>query len=639
MKLTTCFLITASFFHAWAQSPASDSATDLSGPTWQLVRFQSSDGQTLTPDDKSKYTILFEPNGQANARIDCNRGHGSWKSSQRNDLMLGTLALTRAMCPQQAVSDRLAKDWTNIRSYTLHNGHLFLGLQADGGIYEFEPSVKTARVDGGLLEGSESNGVLAFKGVPFAEPPVGNLRWRAPKPVKRWTGVHSAASFGHDCMQLPVPGDAAPLATTPSEDCLFLNIWRPAEANPGEKLPVMFWIHGGAYLNGGTSSPVYDGSAIARQGIIFVSANYRLGRFGFFAHPALIAAQEGPVGDFAYMDQIAALHWVKRNIAAFGGNPERVTVVGESAGGDSIMHVLTSPEGTGLFERAVVMSGDGRTHLVGGYELTGGTRADPSADQIGVNFARSVGISGVGPDTLRALRALDAHQVVGDLNMASAAKPTSGPLTHCEGAIVDGIIVIDSPGKILARAQAPLIPILIGTTSGDLGGKIPTPSEDPLGYFGLDADKARAMYPSLDIYQAMGADINEHEPARFVARQVTRDGAPAYLFRFGYVADSQRPNVLVAVHESDIPFFFSTLAARYQTGLTDRDQREARTADRYLVNFIKTGDPNGSGLPLWQKFDPAHPILLMFTPEGGAAMQPDPLKDRLDLVEHTADAQ
>ncbi len=639
-----------------AQAPSSDAAADLAGPVWQLVRFQAKDGNARTPDTPSKYTLAFQKDGRVSARLDCNRGMGSWKSTGRNHIEFRPLAMTQAMCPADSMSDRLAQDLSSVHSYAMKNGHLFLQL-ADGGVYEFEPQPqpvpqqplpkagKVAKVESGLVEGSATGEVLSFKGIPFAAPPLGDLRWRAPQPAQPWNGVRAAVAFGHDCMQLPAPDDEAPLTTTPSEDCLVLNVWRPSQIAPGQRLPVMFWMHGGAYLNGGTSSPIYDGSAFARQGIVFVSANYRLGRFGFFLHPALVSSKEGLAGNFAYMDQIAALRWVQRNIAAFGGDPYRVTVAGESAGGDSIMHLIVSPQAKGLFARAVVMSGGGRMHLFGGYQPSGGTPAAPSADEIGLNFARSVGIAGVGPQALRALRALPAQQVVGDLNTASLWTPSSGPLTHCEGAIIDGVNVDAPPGEMLRLGQAVRVPILIGTTAAEIPTRFPPSRANPLAYFGPETARASGIYNPggrlalSAIYETVGIDMTMHEPARFVAAEMTEVGTPAWLYRFDYVAESQRPKVQAAPHASEIAFFFDTVDARYGGAATAKDRASARVANQYLVNFVKNGDPNGPGLPVWGTFEPAVDALLIFESKRGPVMQTDPWRLRLDLVERAAGEQ
>ena len=219
---------------------------------------------------------------------------------------------------------------------------------------------KAVTIESGTIEGLVAGDILSFKGIPYASPPVEDLRWRPPQPVTAWTGTGKATAFGSDCQQMKSHTEAKG-----SEDCLFLNVWRPAErSSPDERLPVMVWIHGGGNVIGGSSDKVLDGSALAGQRLVVVSLNYRLGRLGYFAHPALISEAEKErriySGNFGLMDQIQALEWVKSNIAKFGGDSGRVTVAGESAGGFSVMHLLTSPITTGLFHRAVVMSGGGR---------------------------------------------------------------------------------------------------------------------------------------------------------------------------------------------------------------------------------------------------------------------------------------
>src|SRR5262245_57543747 len=203
-----------------------------------------------------------------------------------------------------------------------------------------DPAV--VKVDTGTLKGTSTAGVLSWKGIPFAAPPLGDLRWRAPQPAANWQGVRDASAYGNDCMQVPFGGDAAPLGTPPNENCLFANVWRPEGAR--SKLPVIFWIYGGGFVNGGASPPTYSGAELAKQGVLFISANYRVGRFGTFAHPALTRANAdaGLLGNYGYMDQLAALQWIQRNIAAFGGDADNVTIVGESAGGMSVHVLVTS---------------------------------------------------------------------------------------------------------------------------------------------------------------------------------------------------------------------------------------------------------------------------------------------------------
>ena len=275
------------------------------------------------------------------------------------------------------------------------------------------------RVESGELQGVVDDGVVSYKGVPFAAPPVGDLRWRPPQPAAPWKGVRQAAEFGADCMQGrfgPPPAPGAPAARVPSEDCLFLNVWRPASAAPAAKLPVMVWIYGGGFMGGSGSSPNTSGTQFAKQGVILVAANYRVGRFGFFAFPAL--SRERPdetKGNYAYMDQIAALQWVKRNIAAFGGDPNNVTIFGFSAGGVSVHSLMASPMARGLFHKAIVESGGSRDSVLTARPMRV-DGVDPnypvSAETIGINFARSMGIEGTDQAALAKLRALSAEEVL-----------------------------------------------------------------------------------------------------------------------------------------------------------------------------------------------------------------------------------
>jgi para-nitrobenzyl esterase len=498
---------------------------------------------------------------------------------------------------------------------------------------------KVVKIDSGQIEGAISGDVLSFKGIPYAAPPIGNLRWRSPQPVQSWMGVRQTIKYGNDCMQHPDPSDAAPLGTTPAEDCLAINVWRPARIKPGEKLPVAIWIYGGAYVNGGSSTPIYDGSAFARQGIVFVSFNYRLGRFGFFAHPALTAAKEGTIGNYAYMDQLEALQWVRRNISAFDGNPDRVTLIGESAGGISVMHLLTWQAARGLFHQAVILSGGGRNYLTNVRKLSESTSELSSAEESGIKFGESIGLEGTGTTALAALRALPAEKVTGNLNMTSLIKK---PPTYTGGPILDGQIVTATPGEILRRGNAVKIPIIIGSTSNDLPAILP-PLKDPLSYFGADAAKALAVYnpkgtlKPLDLVLTIGTDMAMHEPARFVAKQMTAAGQSAWLYRFDYVAQSLRPKVTGASHASELPFLFDTLDARYGKNVNQSDREVGRRFRSYIVNFVKTGNPNGIGLSTWAKFDPARSDVMMFASNSASLMQVDPWKERLDLVERAAE--
>ncbi|SFO03198.1 carboxylesterase/lipase family protein [Sphingomonas sp. OK281] len=492
-------------------------------------------------------------------------------------------------------------------------------------------------IAGGSVTGIEDKAVIAFKGIPFAAPPVGPLRWRAPQPVRPWSGVRAATAFGHDCMQLPFPSDAAPLGATPAEDCLVLNIWRPAAH--AKARPVVVWIYGGGFVNGGSSPAVYDGAAFARQDVVFVSFNYRLGRFGFFAHPALSGANEGPLGNYGLLDQIAALKWVQANIAKFGGDPAKVTVMGESAGGSSVLNLMASPMAKGLFQQAISMSGGGRK-LVGGVALHATRPGEVSAEEMGMNFAQSVGIAGTDAKALAALRALPAERVRGDINLANRG-PVDKP-TYVGGPIVDGRIVVGTTDGAMRAGTAMRIPMMVGSTSADIGFFSEKSKDALFAAFGSQAAAVRAAYDPggtaalSEVGPQVARDRLMVEPARFVAQQTQRVGQPAFLYRFGYVAASMRKDWAGAPHATDIPYFFDTVAVKYGAALTAEDAKAGKLANAYAVNFIRKGDPNGAGLPKWSAFDTARDNVQVLDAEGSAENVVDPLKPHLDAIQAAA---
>jgi len=445
----------------------------------------------------------------------------------------------------------------------------------------------TVTIDSGALRGATEDGVSSWKGIPFAAPPLGPLRWRAPQPAAHWSGTRDATVYGHDCMQVPFPSDAAPLGTPPAEDCLYANVWRPA--NAATKLPVIVWIYGGGFVNGGASPPTYSGAGLAKQGVVFMSFNYRVGRFGTFAHPALTKANEdkGLRGNYGYMDQLAALKWVQRNIASFGGDPANVTIIGESAGGMSVHTLVTSPLTKGLFAKAVVMSG-GDGGGMGGANLG-------AIEKIGVDFAQSKGVAADDPQALAKLRGLSAEQVTDGLNMMKLFMP-GGPRTFASP-FADGTLAVDA-GAAYRSGNFAHVPIMIGATSADMGGKT-------------------------------GMMV---AGARNVESAIASKGVPVYAYRFSYVAESLKDPG--AGHASDIPFFFDTQAIKYGAATTPRDNAMGKTISTYIVNFAKAGDPNGPGLPAWPRYDRAHDAIMDFAKSGEAVAGKDPWGADIDAAAH-----
>jgi para-nitrobenzyl esterase len=498
-------------------------------------------------------------------------------------------------------------------------------------------AVDEARIASGRLKGAVSGKVVAFKGIPFAAPPTGANRWRPPQPVAPWTGVRPALEFASDCMQLPFPSDAAPLGAKPNEDCLYLNVWAPVPRSA--KLPVMFWIYGGGFVNGGSSPAVYDGTHFAARGVVFVSFNHRLGRFGFFAHPALTRENpDGPLGNYAFMDQIAALKWVRKNISRFGGDPGNVTIFGESAGGSSVLTLMTSPEARGLFHKAILESGGGRTLMGPARRLRESGPKLPSAEEVGLAFAKKAGIEGEDQAALDALRKLPPDKVVDGLNLMTMQSPTFA------GSIIDGKIVVETPEQAFRAGRQAKVPLIAGANSNEFGFAFARSLDELLAPFGASREKALAIYDPNNtkdlrvIGGLIGSDRMMVEPARFIVRAVAAAGERAYLYRFSYVAESMRKQWHGAPHATEIPFVFDTVAARYLKELTPADAAIADAANAYWVAFAKTGDPNGPGRPNWPRYDAAKDLLLNFG-ESGPVAGPDPWKARLDLLEAVADAK
>lgn len=354
----------------------------------------------------------------------------------------------------------------------------------------------------GSVEGFREDDTAVFLGIPYASPPIGDNRWRAPQPVQKWSGVRGAKEFGSDCAQAIFPPNILPgIQTKPSEDCLYLNVWKPADAKPGDNLPVMVWVHGGGFVNGGSSSPAYSGKNFARDGVIFVSFNYRLARFGFFAHPAL--SDDGFGGNFGFLDQIAALEWVRDNIAEFGGDPQRVTIFGESAGGGAMHMLLQSPLARGLFHGVIIQSGGGRSGIIPRPDLVAAAAA-------GASFAPNL--------TAKQLRSLPVEKVSGNLMMATMGRSGySGPM-------IDGKTYLGNSDIAAAAAgMYARVPIMIGANSAD-GFPRSQDKDQIFAEFGANADGARAIYDpkgttsGLEVAVMVSADQVFIEPARAVAR-------------------------------------------------------------------------------------------------------------------------
>jgi len=513
--------------------------------------------------------------------------------------------------------------------------NLALGLSWAAGVSAQPPQVI---LDSGRIAGKASGDVEAFLGIPYAAPPVGPLRWRAPQPVRPWRGVRQTSTYGHDCMQEPFPSDAAPLGARPAENCLYMNVWRPAGTRAGNRLPVLVWIYGGGNVNGGASPAVYSGLSFARDGVIFVSFNYRVGRFGFFAFPALTRQDpdHGSLANYGHLDALAALRWVQRNIAALGGDPQQVTVYGQSAGAGQVYMLLTSPLAEGLFARAIVQSGG----AVERPPLAGTGDGSVSIEAAGVNFARRWGIDGTGAEALRRLRALSARQITDGLHIGTMAAQSDTFV----GPVRDGRIVTESMVTAVAGGREAKVPLLIGSTLADNSRLTAHGLDEAFATFGSAAAQARAAYvtdPAADpqfIIRQIGRDRSYGEPVRFIARSMTAQGLPVYEYRFSYVATAMRQQWSEGPpHATDIPYAMNTVRAKYGEQLSAVDAAVAQMMHQYWVHFVRSGDPNGPGLPPWPAYDPHTDVLMEFAADGMPRAMPDPRKARLDAVAAAVD--
>jgi para-nitrobenzyl esterase len=459
--------------------------------------------------------------------------------------------------------------------------------------YVVVAAIDTIKVDGGQIAGVTLDRVRVFKGIPFAAPPVGDLRWKPPQPVVAWSGVKRADTFGPQCPQTPY-ADGSPYAMEPapmSEDCLYLNIWTTAgAAGDNAKRPVMVWIHGGAWTRGAGSVGTYDGAALAKRGVVVVTTNYRLGPLGFLAHPELTAeSPQHASGNYAILDHVAALKWVQKNIASFGGDPSNVTIFGESAGSWSVNTTQATPLAKGLFHKAIGESGAqfARTPTLS------------QAEQGGLALAKAVGA-----ESLKALRAVPAEKLVGVQSFRTSIN-------------VDGWVLPADVRALFAQKKHSDVPVLVGSNANEwttLSSPATFPKtmdafrqriETQFAGLSKEFDEVYPVKSEADIAGAMlglGRDTTFTLEMRTWARMVTAGGRKAFLYQFTHVPPSPRAKDWGAYHASEIGYVFGNL--RNPTFMyTDADRKLSDAMSSYWVNFAKTGDPNGKGLPAWTAYD------------------------------------
>ena len=470
-------------------------------------------------------------------------------------------------------------------------------------------------VNGAVAGVSLPSGVKAFRGVPFAAPPVRENRWRPPQPVKSWTGTRLADRFADQCMQARVFGDMMFRNSGNSEDCLYLNVWMPPNATASSAMPVLVYYFGGGFVAGDGSEPRYDGESMAKRGIVVVTTSYRLGVFGFFSHPELTA--ESPhhaSGNYTLMDQAAALHWVRDNIARFGGDPKRVTIAGESAGSFAVSAQMASPLARDLIAGAIGESG-------AFFSTTLTTPSRDSTEKVGVSFAQKLGAS-----NLAALRAMSAMELL---------EASSRPGVPRFSANVDGYFFPDLPANIFLSGKQAKVPLLAGWNSEEMNARAllqETPNAENVKamltrLFPNKADEAAKVFPASTPDEALQS-VTDLASDRFIGFSTWKwldvhaktSGKPVYRYLYARprpptVETGVTPNLAGgvtrggntpppppargAVHSAEIEYAMGNLGLNKVFAWTDDDRKVSQTMQGYFENFIKTGNPNGQGLPNW----------------------------------------
>ncbi|MBV8684070.1 MAG: carboxylesterase family protein [Caulobacteraceae bacterium] len=466
------------------------------------------------------------------------------------------------------------------------------------------------RVPEGALRGMAHGSAIAFKGVPYAAPPVGELRWAPPQPPTPWTGERDATRFAAVC---PQPANRSiPKGAVQNEDCLTLNIWRPREWP--DRAPVLVWVHGGGDVTGDASEPRFDGTSFARDGVVFVSVDYRLGALGWFAHPALTraAGSKAPLANYGLMDQIAALRWIQANIARFGGDPRRVTLAGQSAGGEAVLTLMSTPAARGLFQQAIVESAP----------VWAPTPNLATAEAAGKELAQRAGASDAELATLRRLPVSA---------LLAAQGPEAGPIR-------DGRLVTASAAQAFARGAVDPLPLLIGSNNGEdsllgqsdpakvLGSLTPAQVAAVRGAYGLVPGNDAALGRMVFRDSRFGA------PARWVAeRQSVR--APTFLYRFGYVPTLRRLGKKHAGHGDEISFVFAVMdnVRLVSQFVLPWDSLEMNKVHGCWVSFVKTGRAACPKGPPWSAYDPKLGWLMLFDNDV-TSDEPDSMAPVLDLI-------